>query len=128
MAGAACPVCISSTNSSRKVGPLNQETEIDCPICGKFDLTDPALATIINKAKGNEYLSSVLSYYIRRMQSANVWPKIENKLVDEILKRELPSVVEQADNFILWLGDTTTPGEYLVLICFEHTRSSARIK
>jgi len=31
--------------------------------------------------------------------------------VDEFLKRSLPTAAEQADNFILWLGDRTEAGQ-----------------
>jgi nucleoside 2-deoxyribosyltransferase len=33
------------------------------------------------------------------------------QLLDEFLTRKLPDASEQADNFILWLGDRTVPGE-----------------
>jgi hypothetical protein len=35
------------------------------------------------------------------------------ELLSNFLSRSLPTSAEQADNFTLWLGDKTAPGEHL---------------
>jgi hypothetical protein len=56
--------------------------------------------------------AAVVSYYVKRMQrdDGNAI-HLTADLFHEFLGRDLPIASEQADNFILWVGDRTQPGE-----------------
>ena len=109
-----CPICATLTAKLRPVGPLAQKIEVDCPTCGEFALTELADTTIRGKITTKGYLSAVLGYYIRRLQGRDKnRPTIDEKLAEDFLKRELPGAAEQADNFILWIGDRTQLGDIL---------------
>src|SRR3990172_1909912 len=109
-----CPMCTTLAANMRPVGPLAQILEVDCPTCGKFDLTHLAETTIRGKITTKGYLSAVLGYYIRRMQrEGKNRPTIDEKLAEDFLKRELPSAREQGDNYIIWIGDHTQLGDVL---------------
>jgi hypothetical protein len=65
--------------------------------------------------------SSVLSYHIRRMQTDDSREPVlvTDALLEEFLKRQLPGAAEQADNFVLWIGDSTLPGQIRSLVLRE---------
>lgn len=58
----------------------------------------------------------LIGYYIRRMERGDGMPaKFTEKLLERFFQRDLPTAAEQADNFVLWLGDRTQPGESLTI-------------
>lgn len=119
MVGETCPVCNTLTATLQIVGPLAQQVDVDCPACGKFCVTDLALATIRNGVEKNGYLSAVLGYHIRLMQRQSFRPNIDDALAEEFLRRGLPSVAEQADNVVLWIGDNTKPAGILPMAPYK---------
>jgi hypothetical protein len=45
------------------------------------------------------------------MQKKGNWPYIDSYFAPQILRNSLPSLSEQINNMILWLGEKTTPGK-----------------
>jgi hypothetical protein len=75
-----------------------------CPRCGHFSLSGTALA--IDWAARPNF--AVLSYTVRRMQrQEKKRPFFMVEDIEAILRTQhLPAVREQADNLIIYLGDT----------------------
>ena len=53
----------------------------------------------------------LLSFTIRKMQGQKVVPFLDSDLVETILKNKLPSLSDQINRLLLWLGDNKSPGE-----------------
>jgi hypothetical protein len=81
-------------------------TLYDCPRCGEFIVN----FIISHSLKGilNDSIQKIalLSHAVRRMNR----PLLTKDFVENILKGNLPNPSEQADNFILWLGENS--GDY----------------
>jgi hypothetical protein len=104
-----CPVCAS---------PLEkQENRVDktffsCPRCGRFVLVGSLLSTLPSTLNNSEERIAILSHAIRKMQSESEDPFLNTQLVKRIMETKLPNPSQQADNFILWLGEKLPgPGE-----------------
>jgi hypothetical protein len=107
-----CPVSVSGDAELTHPGRPETDWKINCPVCGVFALEHPALIRLTHEiSTRSDKRSAVLSYYVRRMQREGTPAKLTLQLLDEFLTRKLPDASEQADNFILWLGDRTVPGE-----------------
>lgn len=110
-----CPVCSTPSKETGRRGGTDIH-DYNCKVCGHFSITRNALHKL-RSVSANERTLAVISYAIRRMQKQNKWPEIDLKILEIILENNyLPSPSEQADNFILWLGDKIDiPGEYVSL-------------
>ncbi len=116
-----CPVCQTALNKKQPItvsGPRYSGPSScnDCPRCGKFvflfrerDL-DLMVARVCPHDKD---WRSVLSHHIRKMQKNDEEIDLDDNLVKAILKKTPPSLNEQINNIILWLGQATRPGELL---------------
>lgn len=113
MSDTNCPVC--SKPAKEKSG-RDDVYSYSCKVCGRFSITQNALHKLESEAS-SERTTAVISHAIRRMQKLNKKPEIDSKILNSILENNyLPSPSEQADNFILWLGDKIDiPGNYLEL-------------
>ena len=54
------------------------------------------------------------------MQRKSEIPYLDSYLVNQLLQNSLPSLSEQIDNFILWLGDETEYGETVWIESSSH--------
>ncbi len=92
-----CPVC--GHTASVKPTDYEQRAHVDCPCCGTYDLVEGAIRQMRPEHKPR------LSYKIRKMQSSTTPPPmIDSDLAQRLVADPLPSVREQSDNFILWVG------------------------
>jgi hypothetical protein len=91
-------------------------------MCGLFTLTGTA-ATLVPIHLGEDvHLRAVFSHAIRKLQTKDKRPTIDWNLAKRIIEtRELPSPFEQADNLILWLGESIkVPGETEYVVPATH--------
>lgn len=104
-----CFVCGAFLNHPTKYQSDDAWT-IDCPVCGHFVLTDTAkvmMDTWFSDEEG-EKKRPLISHYINRRQQGVRLPLISSDQFKEQFKEAaLPSVFEQADNLLRWLGDNT---------------------
>jgi len=90
-----------------------------CPRCGDYQLESYANSQIKSRLDNNQRIS-VLSHWIRTKHEAISASKLGHKeqifltdeLVANIIKQTPPTPAEQADKFVLWLGNSKySPGE-----------------
>lgn len=100
-----CIVC-RSPNTSRQEG-VGDFARFDCPRCGLFALTGTAEAFLERMLAEVPLRRSLISHTLRRMQRRGERPRVLGKDDLPTLWRQdrLPTPVQQADNFILWVGD-----------------------
>jgi hypothetical protein len=110
MVSEACPVCSEALPNPPQASD-STVSWFDCPNCGPFHLTDSMLAVLGDPSKTARQ-RAVLSHAIRRMQRGGEIPTINTYLADQIWREDwLPTVAEQFDNLILYLGGTLSePG------------------
>jgi hypothetical protein len=109
-----CPICQSPLGSKEHQPPKTGEKEyFNCLRCGEFVLSRSLLQGFVahRLLKDDPEKIAILSYSIRKMQRKSEIPYLDSYLVDQLLQNSLPSLSEQIDNFILWLGDETEYGE-----------------
>ena len=99
-----CPICNTNLISNQ---PSERDTyKINCPRCGKYEVTDSALILFQNSEVKDKVLS--VSYWIRKHQSLNhiyLLIDIKNLMRLILIPFIAPKVNIQADNLILWLGN-----------------------
>jgi hypothetical protein len=105
-----CPIC--KRPAGIMLTDYERRARVTCPGCGTFDAILDAIARI------NAELLPRLSYKIRKMQSSATPPMIDFDLAERLAADPLPSIGEQADNFLLWAGNVlreTNPAAYFPL-------------
>jgi len=100
-----CPVCSSPVPSSTDRQGVDG-VGVDCPNCGSFDLSGTALSELSFTLRDDDLSRPLLSHAIRRMQESKHRPSQNSGIVARLLQGSLPTVMEQADNLVLWLGRT----------------------
>ena len=120
-----CPVCKTELKETSTQNP-DFSHPYNCPRCGKFvvddDLESYLPQHIMSKGIYDEEKAAILSHAIRKMQKkdAKHGPRIDEQLIEAILKRPLPSLNEQVNNFIIWLAENTSYGESHEIHTLEH--------
>ena len=109
-----CPVCTASTTSVNRTD-FGEYARIECPWCGQFEITSSAEKVIENLLAQNQYGRALISHALRNMQKRQQWPRLDSYTLNELIVGTLPTPHEQADNFVLWLGEQTAnnPGRPL---------------
>lgn len=99
----SCPVC-QLPSKIQEAGIMGQHLfHIICPRCGQYQV-DYVLKGYLNLEE-YQSKSAILSHAIRKMQKKNEIPSLDFETVKHILQNLLPKPSEQANNFMLWLGD-----------------------
>ena len=94
-----CPVCKSDNAQITQLGALNDAVSVNCGTYARYRVSFMTQLRISDDVLERSTESSVLSYYIRRMQrDESTEPVLTDAMVEEFLKRQLPSAAEQADN------------------------------
>jgi hypothetical protein len=108
-----CPICKSPLGDNEKSPPKTGDREyFNCPRCGEFLLSRSVLKAFTSQLlKDDEEQIAILSHAIRKMQRRDEIPCLDSYLIDRLLQNSLPSLSEQINNFILWLGKNTKPGK-----------------
>jgi len=104
-----CPVCKSKLNEAGRL-TTGDFKQFDCPNCGRYELTGTDIQMVRNGVTESPDFGPCLAHKIRRMQRNKEWPRVPSDIIDRMRKdereRKLPDPAEQADNLILWLGET----------------------
>ena len=105
-----CPICqielqVADENN-KKAGDASYYS---CPRCGKFGVSR-SLQSTLPKLMENKDKALLLSHVLRKMQTRKEMPFLNAYTIEPLLKMELPSLPEQTDNLLLWLGDNSIPG------------------
>jgi len=96
MADDKCFLCRSSEMS---MWPVNfNGYGVDCPRCGRYEITHPAAT---NLQHISDYERAVVRHTVRKATGVI---RVTTAFVASLEGTRLPSVSEQADNFILYLG------------------------
>jgi hypothetical protein len=109
-----CPICLSEAcgQGHQPTGDGHGGERYDCPRCGTYFLSVTLLATLPHTLGEDETKRALLSHAVRKMQRQKQHPFLASGLVEEILKGSLPSLFQQAENLVLWLGTHLKgPGE-----------------
>jgi hypothetical protein len=100
---AICPVCQDAAEPVTETDG-KERLDVCCPGCGNFVITKTAARVLDSDGAGPK--RGVLSHWIRHVCERGQKPEIDQKLLRAILdEQSLPSVSEQADGLLLWLGD-----------------------
>ena len=109
-----CIVC-NTPNAQRQQGS-GDFARYDCSRCGSFALAGTAEGTLPDKLNEAPIRRSLMSHTLRRMQrpgDAHLRIIASNDLPTFWRQDRLPTPQQQADNLILWVGDTQlTPFEW----------------
>jgi hypothetical protein len=101
-----CIVC-NNPQSQRQPG-LGDFARFDCPRCGSFALTGSAETALQGLLVEVPQRRSLMSHTLRRMQRKGQ-TSFHTTTTDELptfwKNVRLPTPPEQADNFVLWMGD-----------------------
>lgn len=99
-----CPIC--GINLKEFEPPQRaHKYYFNCHFCGQYYLSENCFISLPITLKNDIHKKVLLAHIIRKMQNAQSPPFIDDLLLDQILKRTLPSPIEQADNLIIWLGE-----------------------
>lgn len=110
---AICPICKTVLQTEKDQLTTGDYEAFDCPRCGKYKVSR-TLLTELPSLLADKEKRSLLSYTIRKMQAGIEAPFLTSYLAETILKNELPSLSDQMNNLILWVGGNSDPGEKIV--------------
>ena len=118
-----CPLCLrdASSEGDGSSGDGRVGEKFACPGCGPFVAWPKLHGTVQQLVQGEDEGTkrALLTYAVRKMQRENGPPFVSTHIVEKILKGSLPSLFQQADNLVLWLG-THLPGETLPIHATTH--------
>jgi nucleoside 2-deoxyribosyltransferase len=78
-----------------------------CPRCGEYCVTGTLFAMLQHDRGWDEDDAAAISHALRRMQLSEKAPELTSDVLDRLKEDSaLPRPAEQADNLILWLGDS----------------------
>lgn len=102
----SCPICHTENVLVQSLPTQTSFYIYNCPRCGSFSISFEALQDI----DFDEYPSTraILSYWIRTHQSNVLLQLTREKIKDILESTSLPKPREQANNLILWMGNTLT--------------------
>lgn len=120
-----CPLCNCNNAQAEPHSSLKSAQRFSCPRCERFVLTGQLLCEIEKKLRNDTKKRALISHAVARMQKKNPTPTLDIKLFEQVLNTSLPSLEQQIDNLILFLGEFTgTPGKTAL---FKTLRVSAII-
>lgn len=98
-----CRIC---SLDSAFVEQQPDRVKIQCRNCGQFILTGTAESTVQSAIAETPRLAAVIAHAMQRMQRSTKWPVVGSGTIERLKKEgTLPAPAEQAENFILWLGE-----------------------
>ena len=103
-----CPLCDEIYCESEP--PTGRNTRYHCWRCGEFILTSTARSTLKSLLGDYPTGRTLLSYVVQKMQG-NDPPTLDHRTIKAILTNSsLPSLKEQENNLVLYLGNNSRPG------------------
>jgi len=104
-----CPIC--NEMYAESAPPTGRSTHYRCIRCGEFILTATAASTLEDLLKEQPTGRTLVSYTIRKMQGDEP-PTLDKQIIKTVLENSrLPSLKEQQNNLVLYLGNRRCPGE-----------------
>ncbi len=110
----ACPICSADAKvSGPRPAPGGREGHfVECDQCGQYFLSTEALHDMAGELQGDPDRIARIGHGIRRMQRGHQPPFLMREQIVNMLATPLPSVSEQANNLVRWLGENLKgPGE-----------------
>jgi hypothetical protein len=115
-----CPVCQSALTVVDQLSGRDAAF-FSCPLCGEFVLSGTLFTILPHILQDNKDASAKISHAIRTMQNINKGAELNTDTVNEILKRPLPTIREQADLLIRWIAENVEgPGETILVEPEKH--------
>ena len=111
-----CPICTGNANvSGVRSTPGGREGHlVECERCGTFFASEETLHDLPGTLRGDVDRIARVAHGVHRMQRGTRVPFLTTQFVENVLATPLPSVFEQANNLIRWLGEHVAgPGETL---------------
>ncbi len=107
-----CPICESALEAAPTELPNTFGGVFKCPQCGPFLIgwADADADGIKNLLAGQQEKRLRLSHRLRWMSRDHGPPNLSAGLIYRFVEQPLPSLFEQVDNLVLWLGRTTKHG------------------
>lgn len=128
-----CPVCNLNVAEPKCYDIKGKEMHrYSCGRCGDYNIeTDFEELELTHILNNNNKKVAALSHWIRIQHESIVKEAsydqfyrktitLDQELVENIIKNPPPSLAEQANNFVLWLGDKTAPSEEILVDGNEH--------
>jgi hypothetical protein len=109
-----CPFCKTALDEPSKNNSRRSSFVYSCPHCGRFQLTEEADADLGGYIRSHGDSLPYIPHAIRKLTaSENAGPLIASDTIRKLFENPpKPSPREQADNFILWIGDNQAdPGK-----------------
>lgn len=105
---AQCPVCLHHSIAGEEfVRNDNDQMNVNCPRCGNFSFTRSTTGMLNNRLQERDDLRWALSHWIRRSQKSGYPIEINTNLFRKLVEDlRLPKPREQAENLIIWLGES----------------------
>jgi len=112
--------CLICNRALKKLEHREDAGYFDCGYCGPYSLTGTAAAvlrgTLSESHPETPRIKAVLSHAIKRRYEKGTWVKIDSHTLEQLIRENwLPSLPEQANNLVRWLGDNQLPGEGIQL-------------
>jgi hypothetical protein len=104
---ARCPVCHADGLGVKVESLQNRQSKVTCRRCGLFSIPDDVGSSLTNDERPR------LSHAIRKMQRANAFAPITRELANNLRAVPLPSVLQQFDGLIEFIGDRLRLGNPL---------------
>lgn len=118
-----CPICNSNAPvSASRPAPGNRYGRfVECGQCGSYFASEEAVHDLPGTLRGDPDRIARVAYGVRRMGRGTAPPFLTTNVIENLLATPLPSVFEQANNLILWVGEQATgPGENVDLDALKH--------
>jgi len=109
-----CPICLNIYSEKAKIVEVDWDYGVNCPVCGRYKITEPAYSDILDPQTGRgQKLSSVrraaISHMLRSRKDgdSSSIPKLTSDILNNFLdaNRLGPSPAEQATKIIKYVGD-----------------------
>ena len=116
-----CPFCANDVISVKEP-PNIDEYKYECPTCKTFTIDVSLILEYGLFLWDNPKKAMAVSHAVCKMNMREKFPRVTEELLERLIKNPvMPTPPEQADNLLLWLGDTTLgPGQYVTLSPREH--------
>lgn len=125
-----CPICNSQVSKVGETRILNEPfTKYSCPRCGNYMIESAVATEFAKELQGDINKSALLSHWVRTKFEADISQTnvaayqiiVDKNLIENIIKQPLPKPAEQADKFVLWLGNSKNhPGEFVKVKADTH--------
>jgi hypothetical protein len=104
-----CPICNEMYCESSQ--PTGRNISHKCVRCGEFILTNSTRSTLEALLLDHPNGRTLLSHVVRKMQGYEP-PTLDPQIIETILTNSsLPSLKEQENNAVLYLGKNSSPGD-----------------